>query len=174
MIAVVILVAFFCHHIVKVKLNENRIIGLDGYLFLNIDRNKFDFDRIEEYTYDASTVLQETLTGFYKWDQLPLTDHFKNKFKYNRRNIINDIYNYESLFNYTTEKDGVKLIEIYCDKFDNILTDVILPPIRTVYIFKYNVVDGKLDDVELVEKYNEDATTGKKLFTKDDPLKFEP
>lgn len=173
-IAVSVLIAFFCHYIVKIKLNENRIIGLDGYLFLNIDRSKFDFDIIKEYTYDAPTVLEEALKGFYKWDQLPLTNHFKDKFKYNRRNIIKDIYACESLCSGIFEKDDENMIEILCDKPDNLLTNIILPPIRTVYLFKYNIVDGKLDDVELVEKYNVDATTGKRFFVKDDPLKFEP
>ena len=158
----------------KIKLNENRIIGLDGYLFRNEDRKNYSIKKIGEYTQSASMVLEETLAGFYKWEQLPLTEHFKNKFKYNRRNIIKDIYDYEHLSNYTFEKDGTKLIRISGDNYDNILTDVILPPIRTIYLFKYSVVDGKLDDVELIERYNVDATTGKRFFAKDDPLKFEP
>lgn len=173
LVLIFILTVVFCRHIVKNKLNENRIIGLDGYLFYNIDRSKFNIDKIEEYTYDASTVLEETLTGFYKWDQLPLTQHFKDKFKYNRKNIIKDICDLEHLYNYTYEKEGEKLLEITGDRADNILTNIILPSIATVYTFKYEVVDGKLDDVELVEKYNMDATTGKKLFAKDAPLKFE-
>lgn len=171
---IAVLVAILSQNIVKNKLSENRIIGLDGYLFHNFDRTKFDFDRIEEYTQDASMVLEEALAGFYKWDQLPLTQHFKDKFKCNRRNIIKNVCDYESLGHYTTDSDGVKSILIFGDNYDNILTDIILPPIRTVYSFKYSVVDGKLDDVELVEKYNVDATTGKRFFAKDDPLKFEP
>lgn len=129
---------------------DNRVIGYDLYIMYHRDRNNVSYENeINGITPDK--ILEETLTGFYTWNQLLLTEKFKNKFK-NRRNILSEIDSIEYLYAGNKKNDNEDVIFVRANEKQNIFEEYFCLPITVECYFKYKMDGGKLDDLELIKK----------------------
>ena len=106
--------------------------------------------------------LECALVWFNDWDDLFLSNNFKNKFK-NRRGIIENIDDYDNISGFYSYDNGVKYLAIYADKkktfFDFFNQDY--DDISTEFYFDYKIDDkGWLDDVDLIKKIDIYTSTG--------------
>lgn len=107
---------------------------------------------------DGKEILEEVLAGFYKWKQLPLTNHFKEKFK-NRRNILSEIDNIETIYTANDKVANENVILVSADEKQNVFQKHFCLPITVECYFRYKMDGDKLDDLELVKKRYIDSTT---------------
>lgn len=154
-ITVLLLVGLF---IVRRNYFYNRIINYDNYIMFRYDRNNVNLDNNLNGV-EGDEILKEVLSGFYKWEQLPLTKHFKNKFK-NRKHILNEIDSIEWLGVGNEKNNDEEIIIVRADKHQNIIEEKFCSPITVECYFKYKMDGDKLDDLELVQKRYVDSTTG--------------
>lgn len=134
------------------------------YGTMNLNERKFNMIVSKSNSINPEAEFFHALQWYSNWDNLFLTNHFKEKFK-NCKNLasnINDI-NFASSFRDNNYLDGKLLIGVYGNKKKSIL-DVLNPDyidIDRSYYFDYKVDEnGYLDDVELVGHQDFDAETG--------------
>ena len=106
--------------------------------------------------------LEGALVWFNNWDDLFLSNNFKNKFK-NRRGIIENIDDYDNISGFYSYDNGVKYLAIYADKKKTFLDffNQDYDDISTEFYFDYKIDDkGWLDDVDLIKKIDIYTSTG--------------
>ena len=112
---------------------------------------------------DPFNEFDAALSKYEKWDNLFVTNNFKQKFK-NYRGIINDIDNYQHLLGgYDYEEFDKKVIYISAEKKKTFLDffNSNYDDISTEFYFDYKVDDkGWLDDVTLLKRVDVLSITG--------------
>ena len=104
------------------------------------------------------------------WENLPLSQHFKNKYSHSK-DIINNINKYEKTFAVGVDGDYIipNVMILYADKKNLINSDLV----STRFYFKYILNDkNELDDIELIRQVDVDSTTGKRLDGKTEIMSF--
>lgn len=155
MITAVLVIIFFAS---RQYYLDNRVIGYDLYMMYGYDRDILWLDNNLNGV-EGNEILEEVLAGFYTWEQLPITEHFKNKFK-NRRNILSEIDNIESLYADNEKIDNEDVIFVRANEKQNIFEEYFCLPVTIECYFKYKMDGDKLDDIELIKKRYVDTPTG--------------
>lgn len=102
-----------------------------------------------------------------KWDDLNLSDNFKNKFK-NGRGILPDKNEYE-MFDVGYDSDFAEYnrytVWIRGDKYENIFNTLRYgEPVSTEFIFEYKIDENNLlDDVKLIRRKDVYSLTGERV-----------
>ena len=102
------------------------------------------------------------LAKYTNWDNLFLSDNFKNKYK-DRSNIIDDVREIEAVNcypDYSEENVVVVLVEKKHKIFDRDESD----DITTEYHFRYTINDkNEIDDLELLEEFDTYTIDGERV-----------
>ena len=86
------------------------------------------------------------------WDNLFLSEHFKEKYK-NRRNILDDVNNIANVRSGLEYENGEYVVIIFAEKKHSIFDTDDSDDITTEYYFKYVLNDmGEIDDLILLNK----------------------
>ena len=102
---------------------------------------------------DVPGEIEAMLSRYTNWDNLFLSNHFKEKYK-NRKNVIDDVSRVSKLWcGGSTENEDEVIVYAYKTKsiFDKDDSD----DIATEYIFKYILDDnGEIDDLVRIDKFD--------------------
>ena len=104
---------------------------------------------------DASAIsndIKAALSKYTNWDNLFLSEHFKEKYK-NRKNIIDDVNNIRDIRSGLTLEYGDDVVIIFAEKKSDIFDTDESDDITTEYYFRYVLNEaGEIDDLILLKK----------------------
>ena len=148
--------------IIAIMLNKIFVLLIVKYGGYSIQERLYN-GMITGYTeIQHDSELEGALVWFNNWDDLFLSNNFKNKFK-NRRGIIENIDDYDNISGFYSYDNGIKYLAIYADKKKTFLDffNQDYDDISTEFYFDYKIDDkGWLDDVDLIKKIDIYTSTG--------------
>lgn len=113
---------------------------------------------------DVCNEICYLLEKYNNWNNLFLTDKFKNKFR-NRQDVIKDINDYKDITGgYDYDEFNRKVVVIFATKKKNIVEifNTQDEDITTEFYFDFQTdQDGWIDDLTLLKRIDVDSTTGK-------------
>ncbi|MBO4374743.1 MAG: hypothetical protein J5829_06520 [Lachnospiraceae bacterium] len=96
--------------------------------------------------------IKAALSKYTNWDNLFLSEHFKEKYK-NRKNIIDDVNNIRDIRSGLTLEYGDDVVIIFAEKKSGIFDTDESDDITTEYYFRYVLNEaGEIDDLILLKK----------------------
>ena len=103
---------------------------------------------------DVAREIEAALSKYTNWDNLFLSENFKEKYK-NRRNILEDVNRIGALSCGVSQEYGDDVVLIFAEKKNSIFDRDESDDITTLYYFKYILDDiGEIDDIEIIDKYD--------------------
>ena len=129
---------------------KNRVVNQRIYILYGYDKNNVPLKK-EMGDYYQARILHELLSGYYTWDQLPVTEKFKGKFK-NRKNILNEIDQIEYISVRVDDTSEDNILVLSADKKQNFIEEKLFPCETVEEFFKFKMDGDKLDDLELIKK----------------------
>ncbi len=138
-------------------------------LLINYILNKYSIPSKEERFYnlrvysgitdltqlDASDIshdIHAALSKYTNWDNLFLSENFKEKYK-NRRNILDDVNNIADIHSGLDYENGEYIVIIFAEKTAPLFDTDESDNVTTMYYFKYVLNEaGEIDDLILLKK----------------------
>lgn len=112
--------------------------------------------------------IDAALSNYTNWDNLFLSEHFKEKYK-NRRNILDDADNITNISSGLDYKYGDDVVIIFAEKKGSIFDTDESDDITTEYYFRYVLNEaGEIDDLILLKKRDTYTMSGEPVDEDED------
>lgn len=129
----------------------------------NHEQRQYDSNKMEiRKCYEPNLILLGSVTGD-NWDNLALSDSFRNKYK-TKGDIIPNIDTYAAFRNGYANIDGKECIVIIADTPNSIFDLLGVNKVETYFYFDYKLTENnEIDDIQLVKIENVNALSGKEI-----------
>lgn len=161
-IVVVLLIVLISVYVIFKSIRKNRRYEMSQINIINTYEGNIDLRHIIKDKSDAKGVAKTlvlAIEGYNNWNELALSDKFKNKY-HDWHNLIDERDKYYSLMPYSENINGKEIAAIFADTYGPVIETSSYSPIAYIYYYEYIVNENnELDDINLIKKVKVDATT---------------